>query len=95
MIVKIRCPKIIIPKIATKVDPDNGDLTTTLTIETILEPGTHARILNLLKQRVPFYFELGSDQAVFDLEAIGFKDPKAIEAFAKIVADQAKEAVPA
>lgn len=83
MEVRIKCQKISNLSARTKFDPDSGDQLTTLTIETYMEPGTLARILNLQKQRVPFYFELGSDQAIMDLESIGFKDPKAIEALRK------------
>ena len=74
MEIKIRCDMVSNISARSKFDPDTGDQLITLSIETYMAPATLARILNLQKQRVPFYFELGSNQATMDLELIAFGD---------------------
>ena len=77
MEIAIRCDMISNLSARTKFDPDTGDQIVVLSIETYMSPGTLARILNLQKQRVPFYFLLGSDQAEMDIEVVAFQSEEA------------------
>lgn len=79
MEIKIRCDRVSNMSARSKFDPDTGDQLITLSIESYMSPAVLARILNLQKQRVPFYFELGSNQAALDLEMIAFGDKQEAE----------------
>ena len=70
--------------IATKPDAV-GDLITTVTIKsTQIDSGTQARIVNLLKQKCPLYIKIGSDQAQFDLFAVGVKTQAGMDILKKV-----------
>jgi len=79
MEIKVRCDMVSNLSARSKFDPDTGDQLITLSVETYMPPATLARILNLQKQRVPLYFELGSSQAVMDLEVLAFGEKQEVE----------------
>jgi len=62
-----------------------GDLVVTITVKTMMDPGTLARVAMLQKQKTPKYIELGSDQSTMDLFSIGVTNDEAMEALIKAV----------
>lgn len=88
MKVAVKCGMIVQDGIGISSKPDAvGDLIVTITIKTMMDAGTLARIVNLQKQKSPKYFELGSDQAAMDLFTIGVKSEEALEALNEMELD--------
>ena len=93
MKVEITTDKIVQDGIGIATKPDAvGDLITTITIKTQMDAGSQARLVNLLKQKCQKYLKIGSDQAQFDLFAMGVKSQAAMEMLERTAATGELEA---
>jgi len=74
MKVAIRSNGIVQDGIAIASKPDAvGDLIVTITVKTMMDAATMARVVCLQKQKSQKYIELGSDQALMDIFSVGIK----------------------